>query len=328
MKWKLLSLFLGIFLLFLILYFSGTKEVIQTILHSNINFILLALAGFAISMLLRSLRWKILLKSVGMKISFSHAFYSLISALFLGNLVPFKSLEPVRGYFLKMKFKYPFSKTVPLVLTERVLDVFIFIFFSLITLQVIKNFLPYYILLFSFIGMLFFLFISLGILFIMNSKKLALKFFKLVSILPIIRRFKKKIENMSKLFSLGFDQLKKSNFLTPVLLLTFLIWIVEGIIFLLSAKAVGINLSYLLFGIPLLSILLGILTLIPGGLGSTEAIMILFLTSLGISTPQAASAVLIYRFFSYLIMNFIGMFTLYQVYGFDIFKKIMGGRKI
>lgn len=327
MNLKLLSVLVGIVLLLLILYFSGIEEVIKTVLTSNPIFILLAFLTFLFSIFLKSLRWQIFLKSIKMKVPFSHAFYSFNSAMFLGNLVPFKALEPLRGYFLKVKFGYSFSKTIPLVLTERALDVFVYILFSLITLQTLINFLPSYITFFAFVGMLVFFLISFSVLLILNSKKLTLKFFKLISRLPIIKRFSKKIEEMAKNFSIGFSQLKKSKFLFQIFFLTFLIWIVEGIIFLLSTKAVGIDLPFSFFALPLLSILLGVLTLIPGGLGSIEAIMVLLLSSLGFPVHQATSAVLIYRFFVHLCENSIGAVVIPQVYGFDIVKRMMKSLK-
>ncbi len=326
MNLKVLAVLIGIVLIFLILYFSGISEVIQTILNANIFFIALALIAFIFSVLLKSLRWNFFLKSLGFKIPYSHAFYSFNSAMFLSNLVPFKALEPLRGYFLKVKFNCSFSRTIPLVLTERALDVFVYILFSLITLQAIIKFLPSQIIFFSFLGMLLFFLISLTVLIILNSKRLTLKFFRLISIFPIIRNYKKRIESIAKNFSLGFSLLKKSKFLVPVLFLTFFIWVIEGTIFLLSAKAVGISLPFTFFALPLFSILLGVLTLIPGGLGSIEAIMVLLLTSLGFPLPQATSAVLIYRFFVHLLENSLGAIILPNVYGSDIIKKVLSGK--
>jgi len=326
MNLRFLVVLIGIILLLLILYFAGIDKVIQTILHSNVNFILLAFGFFIAKTLLKCFRWQIFLKSIGQKVPFSHAFYSFNAAMFLSNLVPFKGLEIIRGYFLKIKFNYSFSKTIPLVLTERVFDVFIYIFFSLITLRAIKNFIPSYITFLSFFSMLAFFLISLAVLLILNSKRLTLKLFKLISILPIINRFGGKFESVAKKFSIGFNQLKKSKILICILLLSSVIWIFEGMIFLFSAKAVGINLSYELFAIPLISILLGVLTLIPGGLGSTEAIMVLFLMSLGFPAAQATSAVLIYRLFVTLLQNAIGAVIIPEVYGIDIFRKIIKGK--
>jgi len=328
MNLKILSVFVGIILIFLILYFSGLEEVVRTILHANIFFIGMAALLFSLSVFLKSLRWKFFLKAIGFDVPYSHTFYSFNSAMFLSNIVPFKALEVMRGYFLKLKFGHSFSKTIPLVLTERALDVFVYILFSLITLQALMKFLSYQITFFAFLGMLCFFLISFSVLLIMNSKKLTLKFFRLMAKLPIIKKFSKKIEGMAKNFSLGFNQLKKSKLLFHILFFTFLIWIVEGIIFLLSAKSVGIDLPFSFFALPLLSILLGVLTLIPGGLGSVEAIMVLLLTSLGFPIAQATSAVLIYRFFVHLCENSIGAIVLPSVYGSGIVKKVLSGELV
>jgi len=323
MKLKFLMVLLGIILLILIIYFLGIEATVQAILNSNLNFILLALVFFTAETFLKSLRWKTLLKSIGAKIPFSHAFYSFNSAMFLSNVVPFKALEPIRGAFLKFKFKISFSKCISLVLTERAFDVFVYIFLSLITLYAIRELLPTYITFFSFVGMFLFFLLSLIVLLILNNKKLTLKFFKFLSKFPIIKRFEKRIERIAKNFSQGFNQLKKSRSVLPIFVLTFSIWLLECGIFLASARAVGIDLPISFFAIPLLSILLGVLTLIPGGLGSIEAIIILLLTSLGFPTPKATAATLIYRFITHVIENSIGAIAISQVYGIDIVKKLM-----
>lgn len=328
MNFGVLTLLVGIILILLILYFSGTEEVISTILNSNIFFIGIAASLFTLSIFLKSLRWKIFLKSLGFKVPYSQAFFSFNSAIFLSNLVPFKALELMRGYFLKLKLGHSFSSTMPLVLTERALDAFVYIFFSLITLQALMKFLPYNITLFAFFGMLAFFLISLSVLLVMNSKKLTLKLFRLMAKLPVIKRFSKKLEGMAKNFSLGFNQLKKSKFLFHIFFLTFLIWVIEGMIFLFSARAVGIELPISFFALPLLSILLGILTLVPGGLGTIEAIIVLLLSSLGFPLAQATSAALIYRFFVHLCENSIGAIVLPNVYGFSIVKKALSGKGI
>jgi uncharacterized protein (TIRG00374 family) len=321
MDFKILGLLIGLVILVLILYFSGIEKVFQIILNANLFFITIAMLLLGISVYFKSLRWLYFLKSVKIYVPYSHAFYSFNSALFIGNLVPFKAFEILRGYFLKFKFKISFSKTIPLVLVERALDVFIYILFSIVTLQAMIELLPPNVALFAFITMFIFLFIAILVLLILNSKKIMLIFFKMTSKLPLLKNFDKKLRKMANSFLLGFNQLKKSKALFKIIFLTLLIWIIECLIFLFSAKAVGINLPLVLFTLPLLSILLGSLTFVPGGLGSIEAIFILFLSLLGISIPQATSAVLIYRALVHVGENLIGAIVLSNVYGIDMFKK-------
>ncbi|MEM5852885.1 MAG: lysylphosphatidylglycerol synthase transmembrane domain-containing protein [Candidatus Aenigmatarchaeota archaeon] len=322
MDFRFLSFLIGLIILLLILYFSGINEVLKIILNSNLNFIILAIVCFSFSVFSKSLRWLYLLKSVNIKVPFSHTFYSFYSALFLGNLVPMKALEFLRGYFLKLKFGTSFSKTIPLVLTERVLDVFVYILFSLVTIQTITELIPSYVTTLAFIGMLIFFLISIFVLLTLNNKKIMFILLKISTKLPFIKNFSKELKYMVRNFSTGFNQLKRSKFLLLILFFTFLIWITECLIFLFSAKAVGIELPLTLFALPLISILLGSLTFIPGGLGSIEAILILFLSFIGTPLPKATSAVLIYRALVHFCENSIGAITISQVYSFDIVRKI------
>ncbi|MEM5830893.1 MAG: lysylphosphatidylglycerol synthase transmembrane domain-containing protein [Candidatus Aenigmatarchaeota archaeon] len=322
MKLKFLGIFIGLILLVFILYFSDAKEVFKIILSANLNFIFLAAFFFLISIFLKSLRWQFFLKSIGIKVPYSQAFYSFNSAMIISNLVPFKALEVLRGYFLKLKYKISFSKTVPLVLTERALDVFVYILFSLITIQTMSNFIPFHFTTLAFFGMLIFFLVSISVLLVLNNKKLMLKFFNFFVRFPIIKKFKKDLERIVMNFSIGFNKLKNSKFFIQIISLTFLIWVVEGMIFIFSAKAVGIDLPISLFALPLISILLGTLTFIPGGTGSTEAVLILLISFLGFPLPQATSATLIYRGFVHLLENSIGVVVISQVYGFNIIEKI------
>ncbi|MEM5829231.1 MAG: lysylphosphatidylglycerol synthase transmembrane domain-containing protein [Candidatus Aenigmatarchaeota archaeon] len=323
MKLKFLSFFIGAIILVLIVYFSGINEVVHIILRSDLTFLILATLCFFFSVFLKSLRWLYFLKSVNIKIPYSHAFYSFNSAMFIGNLVPFKAFEFLRGYFLKLKFKIHASRTVPLVLTERALDVFVYILFSLTALQAIAKFLPSHIITLAFFGMVFFFSISILTLFALNSKKFMLLFLRITIKLPIIKKFSKDLSEVVRNFSIGFTQLKNSQMLSRIFLLTFLIWILECLIFLFSIKAVGIKLPLVFFTLPLISVLLGSLTFIPGGLGSIEAILVFLLSSLGVPIPQATSAVLIYRTLVHFCENSIGAITISQIYGFDVLKKLI-----
>jgi uncharacterized protein (TIRG00374 family) len=75
-----------------------------------------------------------------------------------------------------------------------------------------------------------------------------------------------------------------------------LAWISEGVAFWLLAQAFGIHLPVpLALGIYAASILLGTLSFLPGGIGGSEAAMILFLGATGASIPAAVAFVLLFR---------------------------------
>jgi uncharacterized protein (TIRG00374 family) len=73
-------------------------------------------------------------------------------------------------------------------------------------------------------------------------------------------------------------------------------WGAEGVAFHLILESLGVNTSIgLAVGIYSVSVLAGALSFIPGGLGSTEAVMVLLLKLVGADTATAVAATLICR---------------------------------
>ncbi|NNJ97730.1 MAG: flippase-like domain-containing protein [Gammaproteobacteria bacterium] len=80
------------------------------------------------------------------------------------------------------------------------------------------------------------------------------------------------------------------------LLLALIAWGAEGIAFHLILESLGVDASIgLAVGIYSVSVLAGALSFIPGGLGSTEAVMVLLLKLVGADTATAVAATLICR---------------------------------
>lgn len=102
------------------------------------------------------------------------------------------------------------------------------------------------------------------------------------------------------------DQLTQTRHDTLVLLqwgplgtslaLGFFAWLAEGVGLFYVVDALGTSISpTAAVGVYALSMLVGALSFIPGGLGSAEAVMVLGLTTVGCSLPTAAAATVICR---------------------------------
>ena len=91
------------------------------------------------------------------------------------------------------------------------------------------------------------------------------------------------------------------------LALALMAWGVEGVAFHVILESLGVDTSIgLAVGIYSISVLTGALTFIPGGLGSTEAVMVLLLKLVGADTPTAVAATLICRLATLWFAVFIG----------------------
>jgi len=321
---KILTFLIAIILFGAIIYFSNITKVIEVLSKSNVYFIVLALISGVILIVLKSFRWKFMLTFINVHASFYNAFSSFNAALFLGNITPGRLLEPIRGYLLKLKMKCSFSETTLLVVAERVIDILIYIVFSIITIEIVKTQLPENIARISLITLSAAFVISVIGLFVLNSKKFTLKFFTLISKFPIVKKFRNKISSFSKKFSSAFYKIMSVKKLTLTLVITCIIWIFEGLVLYFALLSIGIQLSILVcIGFVCLSILIGLLSFLPGGLGSTEVVLILLISSLNISLPESTAAVIVYRFISYLMQNLIGLFFLMQAYNFETLSKLL-----
>lgn len=91
--------------------------------------------------------------------------------------------------------------------------------------------------------------------------------------------------------------LLKSRFLYGGLLLGLLAWGAEGIGFYYILQIVGVDSSvFLAMGVYAMSLVVGALSFLPGGLGGTEVAMLFFLTAMGASNENALAITLICRF--------------------------------
>jgi len=327
-KMKLLSLLLGVSIFLAILYFSNIEKVIETLRNANVFFIALALVSGIILILLKGFRWKIFLTFVNVRTSFYLALSSFNAAMFLGNLTPGRLLEPLRGYLLKLKIKCSFSETTSLVIAERIIDVLVCILFSLLAFQIVSTQLPENVARFSIITLSLAFLLSIFGLLVLNSKKLTLKFFKIFFKLPLINKFKSKVENFARNFYSGFQKMKLAKNVAISLILTIVVWVSEGFILYFSLLSVGVQLPVIVcIGVACLSVLLGLLSFLPGGLGSTEIVLFVLLSSLGIPIPQTTAAIVIYRFISYLIQNLVGLFFLSHTYGLETLSKFISRKQ-
>jgi len=116
--------------------------------------------------------------------------------------------------------------------------------------------------------------------------------------------------------------IKDKKILYHALPLSFLIWVVEILRVYLIFIAFNAYISPILIGaVFILATLIGMIPLLPGGLGAVDGTMILFYTSGGISPSISAAATVIERLISFWMTTIIG-FTILPYYGASAFENI------
>ena len=78
--------------------------------------------------------------------------------------------------------------------------------------------------------------------------------------------------------------------------LSLLAWGAEGVAFYIILALMGLPVTFIAgVGIYSLGVTVGALSFLPGGLGSTEAVMVLLLLALGVAQADAGAAVILCR---------------------------------
>ena len=150
-------------------------------------------------------------------------------------------------------------------------------------------------------------------------------------IISIVRRFYKKnsdkLENQIHEAIFGFQDTMKllisnKKVLFYTLSLSFIIWFLEIFRVYLVFLAFGANVSFIVIGeVFIVSSLVGMIPLLPGGLGAVDGMMILFFSTAGVSTSVSAAATVIERLISFWLATILGMVIL-PYYGSSVLDRI------
>jgi len=309
-KLKILLLFVSFLILSLLLYFSDVWKVVSIISSANPYYLLLAFSLSLLLMFVRTFRWNVLLRKLDIKIHFLKLFPVYMSGMFASNLTPGKIGEPVKSYLLKKTEGISISRTLPSVVMERVFDVFSVIIISLVGLGIVK--LPANVTPVLFAIVLFYL-TAIVLMFYISAKKgriyyVSEKLFRFFRWLPMVGRLERFLEGFAEKFNRSIVKYKDAGISVKNFILSLFVWGAEGVILYLSFLSVGIPVNPLLAASFIsISVLVGVISFLPGGLGSSEAVMVLLFTYVySLPIHSATAAVLIYRFLGFWLNVFVG----------------------
>ena len=151
--------------------------------------------------------------------------------------------------------------------------------------------------------MLLLLFI-LSLIFVSGKKKKLFNF--LLSILGKIPILKKQTVSFSESYQV-FDELTLSKIMTKALCLSFFVWMTDAIM--IYFIFIGFNLNFdIIFSTFSMysSLLLGVLTMVPAGIGITEVSFVEILKNEGVDTSISTSLVILFRLVTIWFLTVLG----------------------
>jgi|APSaa5957512535_1039671.scaffolds.fasta_scaffold57632_2 glycosyltransferase 2 family protein len=292
-----------IFVYVIFTIFSDVEKIFSNFSDVMIHsYIIPIVVLFSITLTVRSFIQKQILKQLDIEITFKQSFLIYFSGLSM-LITPFGIGQTIKSYFLKKYFNISYAKSVPLVLAERFYD-----FISIITLLWIATIFVFRDNLFIFT--IFSSFLIIIILLVTKSKSFNNFLKQIIIKIPF---FSQRISGFDELTN-SISQITKLNKISKILPLVFIIITIESIVIHLGITSFQINLTYF-DSIQLFysSLLLGIFSFLPGGVGVTEGIFVNLMVNDGYPIPLASSVIIFLRFitiWSVSILGFIFAFYL------------------
>ena len=251
-------------------------------------------------------RWNLLLKNSNIHVPVKDNLKIYLSGFAL-SITPGKVGELIKSQLLKNKFGIPREKTAPIVLVEQLYNIIGIIGVSILGLWY-----------FEFGAHIILIAASLLviILILISSKRLFEKFLTLLSRIKFLSQY-------TSAFSNSYDVLRKSTrgwVVVYATILSIVFWLVESVIAYFVLLSFGVNHIEFLSVITTYtsSIILGVASFLPLGIGVVEGSLAGFFTLQGVDVSVALTLVIFIRIFTRWIAVSVGFVSLKLSGGFSL----------
>ena len=287
---------IGLYSIFL--SFSDLNLISDQLANFKIEFLPPILILVTISWFILFARWQILLKNSNIIIPLKSSFGIFISGFSL-QFIPGEAGEFLKVQLLKNKFNITRSKTSPIIITEMLYNAIGLVALSVTSIWFFE-FTIYIFVVFSVLLVLLF--------YLINNKKY---FLKIINKFLKIRFFKKYAEATSESLEI-IQNLTKGKVLVYSVTLSIFFWLIECIAIHLLLSSFGINTIELLALIPMYtgSIILGVVSFLPFGLGVFEGSLAGFMSLHGIHISISLTIVILARIITRWYSVFVGLVAL------------------
>lgn len=279
----LIGLILGIIVIAGFLFLADLNKVTSAIKEMPVHYLLLAFLLTLGSYLLRLYKWHTLAKLS----NFAIGFKDNVAIFFIGlmmSITPGKAGELIKSFLLQKKADVPYSKSIPVVIYDRLTDLLAMMALVGIGLFVYPFGLTSLIVLVVLLVLFFVL---------IQRRSFITKLINWVTKPQKLIRFRGSLHHFYKqtLFLMRF------RVLSFAFLISVVAWLLECISLYIIIKALSVDVSFIASVFTFsLGTLAGALSMIPGGLGAAEASITGLLMYFGIAGSLAVTISLIIRF--------------------------------
>jgi uncharacterized protein (TIRG00374 family) len=273
--------------------------------QAKLFWVAVAVVVYSLAFFVRSVRWRYLMAPLK-DVPRPQLFNYLIIGFFMNNLLPLRLGELVRAHITGQKAGTTRSGVLATVVIERLFDGLSYVVLFFLTFLVLpfpawtkKSMGAGSIL---FVGVLFILFL------LSKNQSLAERVF---AAMPLPRAIRERVNAAFSNFLRGLKSLGNASSLIKVLLLSIVVWTIEGLVFYVMGLSFGMQLT--VFQGILVMIIIGmgaILPTAPGYVGTVEFLGTASLVFLGINKNLAFGYIITLHLLQLLTVTFWGLRSL------------------
>ena len=312
MKGRIISIAAALILLAGLIYFSGPQKIADALIRTNLVIIAAGLSVMLVGAVVRTERWRYLLRKADISVPFFIAMKIYVASLFLSNVTPGKSGDPIRSVLLKKVHGDSVSASLPSVIVERALDVGSMVLLGVAGLFLVAASAASAIMPFFVGAMIIYAAIFLVAIFALSSEGRARRtagvINKFASHLPKIRNYTGRTENFMVNMQKSLSTYGNKRTLGVALVYSIIVWMIEGVILYAAFLSLGFNVTLVAAVTAIcVSTLISVLTFLPGGIGSSELISVAFFMSItALTMADITAAAIVSRALSYWIYVVVG----------------------
>ena len=284
----------------LISIYSGIDDISENFKSMNFLYVMPIIVVVLTSILFRSWIQKLLLEQIEVKLPLKDNFLLFLSGLAL-IISPGGTGQVIKSYFLKEKYNISISKSIPVILFERYYDLIsvtalviisVCIIFSLVVLVV------------SMLALIIIFIVSIAL----RKESLFIKFLSLQKKIM----FMKQLEINEKELYLSIKLLNNHSLVCKIAVLTILVTFWDGIAIYMGFLSFGMDIGYFeATQLYYTSLILGVMSLIPSGMGVLEGGFII-LSSKYLEMTLAVSIIIFIRLTTIWFTTFFGMIVAFR----------------
>lgn len=312
----------GVIFLLLMVMLVGPGQIWDALKTANIYYVILAIIIQFVIIWLWNTRWSIICKSLDIPHKQMPLFAMTIVGLAINDLTPSgrSGGEPIRAYLLSRSSSVEFKKTFATVMADKLCDTFPFMVLAIFAISYLMFYLHLSTALFSLlmIALVVFIIALIFIIFICINESFGIKTIQWVfrQLRRFISRDLDKYEDIATTSLVGFQSsllylMNDYKLLAWASVISFVVWFLELLRVYVVFLAFGVHVSLgMIAAVFLVSTLIGIIPILPGGLGSIDGVMILLYSLAGVSTSISTAATLVERMISLWMVIIIGVILL------------------